>query len=123
QLPDSERSQAVPPAPRAGPGAGRLRGYTAVRRAVRLPRLACLPDAGHLMPGTPIIRTEHLGRDFVKKRALDSIDLVLDAGAPIGLVGPNGAGKTTFFSVLCGFLRPTRGPVEVLGRPPLPRGL
>jgi ABC-2 type transport system ATP-binding protein len=75
------------------------------------------------MAGTTIIRTEHLGRDFVKKRALDSIDLVLEAGAPIGLVGPNGAGKTTFFSVLCGFLRLTRGTVEVLGRPPLHRDL
>ena len=75
------------------------------------------------MSAAPIIRTEHLGRDFVKKRALDSIDLVLEAGAPIGLVGPNGAGKTTFFSVLCGFLRPTRGTVEVLGRPPLHRDL
>jgi ABC-2 type transport system ATP-binding protein len=75
------------------------------------------------MPATPIIKTEGLGRDFARKRALDSIDLVLEAGAPIGLVGPNGAGKTTFFSVLCGFLRPTRGKVEVLGRPPLHRDL
>jgi ABC-2 type transport system ATP-binding protein len=75
------------------------------------------------MPATPIIETKGLGRDFDRKRALDSIDLVLDAGAPIGLVGPNGAGKTTFFSVLCGFLRPTRGNVEVLGRPPLHRDL
>jgi ABC-2 type transport system ATP-binding protein len=75
------------------------------------------------MPATPIIKTEGLGRDFNRKRALDSIDLVLEAGAPIGLVGPNGAGKTTFFSVLCGFLRPTRGKVEVLGRPPLHRDL
>jgi ABC-2 type transport system ATP-binding protein len=75
------------------------------------------------MPATPIIETRGLGRDFDRKRALDSIDLVLEAGAPIGLVGPNGAGKTTFFSVLCGFLRPTRGQVEVLGRPPLHRDL
>jgi ABC-2 type transport system ATP-binding protein len=68
-----------------------------------------------------IVKTEGLGRDFGATRALDKIDLTLDAGAPIGLVGPNGAGKTTFFSVLCGFLRPTRGTVEVLGRPPLHR--
>jgi ABC-2 type transport system ATP-binding protein len=73
------------------------------------------------MPPTPIIKTQGLGRDFAGTRALDSIDLTLEAGAPIGLVGPNGAGKTTFFSVLCGFLRPTRGTVEVLGRPPLHR--
>jgi len=70
-----------------------------------------------------IIKTVGLGRDFGRTRALDKIDLALEAGAPIGLVGPNGAGKTTFFSVLCGFLRPTRGTVEVMGRPPLHRDL
>jgi len=70
-----------------------------------------------------IIKTVRLGRDFGRTRALDGIDLLLEAGAPIGLVGPNGAGKTTFFSVLCGFLRPTRGTVEVMGRPPLHRDL
>ena len=75
------------------------------------------------MSAAPIVKTEGLGRDFGGTRALDSIDLTLEAGAPIGLVGPNGAGKTTFFSVLCGFLRPTRGTVEVLGRPPLHRDL
>ncbi|HEY7372701.1 MAG TPA: ABC transporter ATP-binding protein [Polyangia bacterium] len=70
-----------------------------------------------------LVKTTGLGRDFGGTRALDSIDLELAAGAPIGLVGPNGAGKTTFFSVLCGFLRPTRGTVEVMGRPPLHRDL
>jgi ABC-2 type transport system ATP-binding protein len=75
------------------------------------------------MSSDAMIRTEGLGRDFGGTRALDRIDLTLEAGAPIGLVGPNGAGKTTFFSVLCGFLRPTRGKVEVLGRPPLHRDL
>jgi len=75
------------------------------------------------MAANAIIETRALGRDFGRTRALDTIDLTLEAGAPIGLVGPNGAGKTTFFSVLCGFLRPTRGTVEVLGRPPLHRDL
>jgi ABC-2 type transport system ATP-binding protein len=65
------------------------------------------------------VTAEGLGRDFGDTRALDGIDLTLEPGAPIGLVGPNGAGKTTFFSVLCGFLRPSRGQVKVLGKPPL----
>jgi len=70
-----------------------------------------------------LLETKGLGRDFGGTRALNSVDLTLEAGAPIGLVGPNGAGKTTLFSVVCGFLRPTRGTVEVLGRPPLHRDL
>jgi ABC-2 type transport system ATP-binding protein len=75
------------------------------------------------MADTVLLETRGLGRDFGDTRALNSVDLTLEAGAPIGLVGPNGAGKTTFFSVLCGFLRPTRGTVQVLGRPPLHRDL
>ena len=70
-----------------------------------------------------LLETRGLGRDFGGTRALNSVDLTLEAGAPIGLVGPNGAGKTTLFSVVCGFLRPTRGTVHVLGRPPLHRDL
>jgi ABC-2 type transport system ATP-binding protein len=70
-----------------------------------------------------LLETKGLGRDFGGTRALNAVDLTLDAGAPIGLVGPNGAGKTTLFSVVCGFLRPTRGSVHVFGRPPLHRDL
>ncbi len=68
---------------------------------------------------TPLVRVTDLKRAYGDVFAIDGISLTLEAGAPIGVVGPNGAGKTTFFSVLCGFLRPTRGTVEVMGRPPL----
>ena len=61
-------------------------------------------------------------RNLVKKygnvRALDGIDLTLEAGTPIALIGPNGAGKTTLFSLLCGFLRQSSGEVEILGSKP-----
>jgi len=58
--------------------------------------------------------TKHYGRT----RALDNIDLVLEAGPPIALVGPNGAGKTTLLSLLAGFCRPSGGDVHIFGEVP-----
>ena len=62
-----------------------------------------------------LITTQGLSKHYGKLRALDSLDLTLEAGAPIALVGPNGAGKTTLLSLLCGFIRPTAGTASVLG--------
>src|SRR5678809_208399 len=123
QLPGPERAETVSAAIGDRAGAGGGRGRAGLRRALFVHRVAGVSPAGRLMAAAAIVKTEGLGRDFSGARALDRIDLTLEAGAPIGLVGPNGAGKTTFFSVLCGFLRPTRGTVEVLGRPPLHRDL
>jgi branched-chain amino acid transport system ATP-binding protein len=47
---------------------------------------------------------------------VDSVDLTVADGAVHALVGPNGAGKTTLFNLLTGFLRPSRGRIEVGGQ-------
>lgn len=47
--------------------------------------------------------------------ALDSLECRFPTGALCGLVGPNGAGKTTLYSVVCGFLPPDEGSVDILG--------
>ncbi len=62
-----------------------------------------------------LITTRGLGKHYGKVRALDSLDLTLEAGDPIALVGPNGAGKTTLLSLLCGFIKPSTGSATVLG--------
>lgn len=47
--------------------------------------------------------------------ALRGIDLTVPAGALVALVGPDGAGKTTLMRMVCGFLAPDGGSLEVLG--------
>ena len=47
--------------------------------------------------------------------ALDNVSLQVSAGEVVGVIGPNGAGKTTLFNVICGFVRPTSGTLQIRG--------
>lgn len=49
-------------------------------------------------------------------RALDGVDLQVDAGETLAVVGVNGAGKTTLLKVIARITPPDRGRVEVGGR-------
>ena len=42
-----------------------------------------------------VINANGVSKHFGEQRALDGIDLRVDAGSILGLIGPNGAGKTT----------------------------
>ena len=65
-----------------------------------------------------LIECEQLSKSFGSTVALDSLDLTVQAGAPVALVGPNGAGKTTLLGLLCGFIHPTKGSARILGHKP-----
>ncbi|GMU37921.1 MAG: ATP-binding cassette domain-containing protein [Phycisphaerae bacterium] len=54
-------------------------------------------------------------------RAVDGIDVSIDAGEIVGFLGPNGAGKTTTLKMLAGLLHPTAGNAVVLGFTPWKR--
>ena len=48
--------------------------------------------------------------------ALDRVSLEALTGEVHGVIGPNGAGKTTLFNVICGFVRPNSGSLNVMGQ-------
>lgn len=62
-----------------------------------------------------MIRIEHVTHRFGDHRALDRVDLSVDAGEIVGLLGPNGAGKSTLFKLLSTYLRPTEGRLSIAG--------
>ena len=67
---------------------------------------------------TAAVRLVALTKRFGAKVAVDAVSLSIESGTAFGLIGPNGAGKTTTFSMMAGYLRPTRGTLEVLGFAP-----
>ena len=64
---------------------------------------------------TPVIRTEHLSREYGQKVALSDLNLRVDPGEILGFLGPNGAGKSTTVKILTGMIRPTSGRASVAG--------
>lgn len=50
-------------------------------------------------------------------RALDRLDLEVEAGEVFGLLGPNGAGKSTTLKLLFRLIFPTAGYARILGKP------
>jgi branched-chain amino acid transport system ATP-binding protein len=63
-----------------------------------------------------ILETHGLTMEFRGFRALDGVDLRVQAGEIHAVIGPNGAGKTTLFNLLSGLLRPSGGRVAFDGR-------
>src|SRR2546426_2225374 len=61
------------------------------------------------------IETSNLSRDFGQLRAVNQVNLRVEAGCFYGFLGPNGAGKSTTIKMLTGLLGPTAGTMRLLG--------
>lgn len=53
---------------------------------------------------------------FLGVRAIDGVDLDVQAGKIHGLIGPNGSGKTTILNVISGFYSPEVGTIAIGGQ-------
>jgi len=61
------------------------------------------------------ITASGLVKNFGKVRAVDGVDLSVQAGSIVGVLGPNGAGKTTTINMLTTLLKPDCGSAQVFG--------
>ncbi len=71
--------------------------------------------AGHA--GAPILKADHVSKQFNGVKALDSVNLEVGPGEIVCLLGANGAGKTTLVNSFLGFLAIDEGEILVDGRP------
>jgi ABC-2 type transport system ATP-binding protein len=70
----------------------------------------------------PVVVVEGLCKDYGGIRAVDDLNLTIEAGEVFALLGPNGAGKTTTVEILEGHRSRTSGTVSVLGYDPATGG-
>jgi ABC-2 type transport system ATP-binding protein len=62
------------------------------------------------------VEVNNLVKIYDKKvRALDNVNLTVEAGKTFALLGPNGAGKTTLIRILTTQIKPTSGEAYVFG--------
>jgi ABC-2 type transport system ATP-binding protein len=62
-----------------------------------------------------LVKDFSIGLRGLKLRAIDRLDLRIEAGQVFGLLGPNGSGKSTTIKIMLGLLEPTAGTASVFG--------
>lgn len=62
---------------------------------------------------------EGLTRHYGAVKAVDGLNLTIEAGETVAVLGPNGAGKSTTIDMILGLRKPDAGRVTVFGRSPV----
>jgi zinc transport system ATP-binding protein len=70
------------------------------------------------MANAEVVKLEDVSVHYDGVPALDGVSLSVKEDDFLGIIGPNGGGKTTLLKVILGLIKPSRGRVSVLGKPP-----
>ena len=62
-----------------------------------------------------MIEAIHLTKQYGTAKALFDANFSIEKGEIVGFLGPNGAGKSTTMNLLCGYLTPSWGQVQIAG--------
>ena len=68
-------------------------------------------------PSAPV-EVRGLTKQYGELKAVDNVDLTVEAGDVFGYLGPNGAGKTTSMRMMLGLISPSAGSVRLFGKDP-----
>ena len=60
-----------------------------------------------------MIKLSGISKLYGSVKAVDNLDLTIQAGELFGFIGPNGAGKTTTIKILTGLIKPTSGVASI----------
>jgi branched-chain amino acid transport system ATP-binding protein len=65
----------------------------------------------------PILDVQGITKRFGGLTAVNGVSFSVEEGAILSVIGPNGAGKSTLFKLICSFVTPTSGQVNLNGHP------
>jgi branched-chain amino acid transport system ATP-binding protein len=63
-----------------------------------------------------ILETDRLSIAFGGVRAIDEVNIAVEAGRVFSIIGPNGSGKTTLFNLISGIYTPDDGSIRFAGK-------
>lgn len=63
-----------------------------------------------------VLQTQNLSKNYGALRAVDNLNLSVEAGNVYGILGPNGSGKTTTLGMILGITQPTMGSFSWFGQ-------
>lgn len=63
--------------------------------------------------GKKVVEIEHISKSFSNINIIDDFSYIVTRNDRIGIIGPNGCGKSTLINIICGWLKPDCGKVEI----------